>query len=162
MTRNTRDRIRAIVVQFPGLHLREIARQMDISLALVQYHIPRLVEDGVLELEEQDGMQRVYPVKIQQRRGALAALREPHRLHLCLVLLDAGPQRHGDLAQATGLSKSTVSFHLKRLEKARLIERDGPAYRLVDPEATRRLIAEHKPTPDVIDKFAKMWGDLYG
>ena len=46
MTRNTRDRIRAIVVQFPGLHLREIARQMDISLALVQYHIPRLVEDG--------------------------------------------------------------------------------------------------------------------
>lgn len=162
MSQGTRDRIRALVVQFPGLHLREIARQLDMSLALVQYHIPQLVNAGVLEAVEEDGTQRIFPANITGRRGALAALREPHRLHLCLVLLDQGAQRHVDLTAATGLSKSTVSFHLKRMERAGLVRRDGADYALVDPEGTRRLIEQHRPTPDVVDKFARMWGDLYG
>jgi predicted transcriptional regulator len=162
MSKPTRDRIRALVMQYPGLHLREIARQLDMSLALVQYHLPELVAAGQAKIVDEDGTQRVFPRDDQSDPRQVAALRDGHRLHFALLMLDRGAMAHRELCGATGLGKSTVSFHLKRLIKAELVGRDGANYILANREATRALLESHKPTPDVVDRFATMWADLYG
>lgn len=162
MAADTRSRIRAIVVQFPGLHLREVARQLGISLALLQYHLPALLEKQQVQLINDEGTQRLFPPSMVGNRRGLSALRDKHRLHIVLRLLENAPLRHAQLVEATSMGKSTLSFHLRRLEGAGLLINAEDGYRLVDPEGTQQLLEKHRPTPDLVDRFAKVWGDLYG
>jgi DNA-binding transcriptional ArsR family regulator len=60
------------------------------------------------------------------------------------------------------MGKSTLSFHLRRLEKAGLVENRDDGYALRDPEAVGRLLSENQPTPDLLDRFSNLWDDLYG
>lgn len=162
MTTTTRNRIRALVLQYPGLHLREVARQLDISLALVQYHLPALVKAGQVELLDEAGTQRLFPARGRSAREAIAALRDKHRLHIVLTLLEEGTMRHAGLCQATGLGKSTLSFHLTRLVEAGIVQRNPDGYALSDPKRTTELLNKNRPTPDMVDRFANLWSDLYG
>ena len=159
---STRDRIRALVIQYPGLHLREVARQLDMSIALVQYHLPGLVEAGLVEVHEDGGIARLFPPRLEVDEATLTALRDRKRLHIVLTLMDRGPLRHAELCQATAMGKSTLSFHLQRLEEAGVVRRDDGAITLCQPEAIRVLLEKHRPTPDLVDRFARVWGDLYG
>ena len=55
----------------------------------------------------------------------LAALADPHRRRV-VELLGEGPRRAGELADATGLTPSAMSRHLKTLRDSRLVE-ESPA-----------------------------------
>ncbi len=160
MTDPMRDRILQLVQEYPGLHLREVARQLDTSIALVEYHIPGLEEEGLVDRVEADGVHRIYPVGEVDER--LAVLRDAKRLHIALRLLDGGTMRHIEIARATGMGKSTVSFHLRRMEDAGITARTDDGITLVDPRRIRRLLDRHQPTPDLVDRFTDLWGDLYG
>lgn len=56
----------------------------------------------------------------------LKALADPARVKLMSILLSAqaGEQNSGDLADAVGLTESTVSHHLSQLRKAGLVSSD--------------------------------------
>ena len=56
----------------------------------------------------------------------LKALADPARVKLVSLLLSAptGEQNSGDLAEAVGLTESTVSHHLSQLRRAGLVESD--------------------------------------
>jgi ArsR family transcriptional regulator, arsenate/arsenite/antimonite-responsive transcriptional repressor len=58
-----------------------------------------------------------------QALAAFAALGQEHRLRALRVLVKAGPEglASGVLANAIGVSASTISFHLKELQQAGLI-----------------------------------------
>jgi DNA-binding transcriptional ArsR family regulator len=55
---------------------------------------------------------------------ALSALAHPHRLAVFRLLVRAGPTgvSAGSLATAAGIAASTLTFHLKELERSGLIE----------------------------------------
>jgi len=60
---------------------------------------------------------------------ALAALAHPSRLELFRLLVRRGPEGYaaGDIAERLGIAGPTLSFHLKELSQAALVEsrRDG-------------------------------------
>ena len=60
----------------------------------------------------------------RQALSAFAALAQEHRLRIVRVLVKAGPDglAAGLLASEVGVSTSNVSFHLKELEHAGLIQ----------------------------------------
>lgn len=68
-------------------------------------------------------------MEIETASRAFAALSQPTRLEVLRVLVKAGPGglAAGDLARAVGAPASTLSFHLKELSGADLIQsrRDG-------------------------------------
>lgn len=163
-----RQRILALVREFPGLHLREIARQLDTSVALVEYHAPALEEKGLIHLERDQRYLRLYPERGSERltpneRRHVAVLRQELPLQVCLRLLDAdGPLRHGELVDSLGISKSKLSFHLNKLTDAGLVHKvDDGAFDLVDREATTDLLVAHRPTPDLRDRFHDLWVSFY-
>ncbi len=157
------QRILNTIRAYPGLHLRELARQMDTSVTLIEYHVPGLEAAGHVRRVEEDGVHRLYASNQQLDEQLIACLRDSKRLQITLVLLQEDAMRHGDLAAATGLGKSTLSFHLKRLERAGVATRDERGQILLaDPAGVRAVLATHRPTPDLVDRFGDMWGQLYG
>jgi ArsR family transcriptional regulator, arsenate/arsenite/antimonite-responsive transcriptional repressor len=78
--------------------------------------------------------------------GVLAALAYETRLRVFRLLVQAGTNglAAGEIAQAVDVPASTLSFHLKELERARLL-RSWRVQRQIryafDVEGTRRLLA---------------------
>ncbi len=81
---------------------------------------------------------------------AFAALGSPERLHIVRLLLHDEQPNCGDIACRLGLSAPSVSYHLRALESARLIQRVRRGQRrcvlltprlmeLVRPEVLRQL-----------------------
>ncbi len=70
------------------------------------------------------------------------ALADPHRVRIVNLLVTVGPACVGDLPPLLGLSQPTVSFHLRRLLEAGLVNREQRgvwAHYSVDREALARL-----------------------
>src|SRR3546814_8496941 len=77
--------------------------------------------------------------------AALSALAHEHRLGLFRLLMRRGPSGMpaGDIAQAIGISPSSLTFHAGALERAGLVRswRDGRfVYYAVAGEGMRRLL----------------------
>lgn len=157
-----RQRILSAVRSYPGLHLRELARQLDTSVALIEYHLPMLVAKDLVERVEDQGRHLLFPTGHDAPRRLVGLLRDKRRLPIILTLLDQGPLTHGEMVGALGLGKSTLSFHLRHLTKAGILENTVEGFRIRDPRRVRRTLAAHRPTPDMLDRFAGTWGDLYG
>jgi predicted transcriptional regulator len=167
----TRRRLYALVAAYPGLHIREAARQMETSVALVEYHAALLRENGLLREERDERYVRLFAVEAKGaktptdgERRALAILRERLPLRITLHLLDHdAPQQHKAIAAALDLGKSKLSFHLRKLEAAGITEKttDG---RFAVRERARllALLLSYQPTPDLREEFADVWLSLYG
>ena len=166
-----RVKVHEAILRYPGIHVRGLERHVRASAPLVQYHLKRLVEEGFVEPHEQGGYTRYYPTaKAKQLRVTerdlplVGLLREEVPLHVVLLLLDHGPQTHGELVDRLGMAKSTVSYHLAKLAEAGVVDREPGTQRLVlkDRERMHALLLAYQPTPDLLDAFADLWGDLYG
>ncbi|HET6405835.1 MAG TPA: ArsR family transcriptional regulator [Candidatus Thermoplasmatota archaeon] len=165
-----RQRVYDAVRRYPGIHLREIERQIGVSAPLAQYHLRKLAEEGFVEVHEQGGYARHYPTDKGKSASVtprdlpiVGLLREEVPLHIALLLLDRGAMTHAELVEALGVAKSTVSYHLAKLAEADVVERAGDAkLRLKDRERVYRLLLAYRPTPTLVDAFADLWEDLYG
>lgn len=156
-----RAKIRQLILDFPGLHLRELARQADTSLHLVQYHAQRLQDDGDIDISLEGGKVRVFPPGMSKMdRAVLGALRDKQRSRIVLALLEHGELAHGALVQRLKIGKSTLSFHLRTLMDQGVVDRDN-GVRLVDGAAVRNLLERYNATPDAADRMAGIWGALY-
>jgi predicted transcriptional regulator len=164
-----RRRIVGLVREYPGLHVREVARQLGTSVARIEYHIPLLVEAGLVRSVREEQYQRLYPMGNEGGLGkkdqdALALLRHRIPLLVTLYLLDQdAPVRHRQLAEDLGLSKSKLSFHLRKLEAAAIVARDAEGgFAPTDRVWLLRLLVAFQPTPDLRQEFADLWLGLYG
>ena len=168
--RSNRVAILDVVCEYPGIHIRALARNTGLEIALVQYHLKALLEDGLVEMREQGGYTRYYPTK---KAGGnvvdpmdvhlLATLREEPALLIVLTLLDQGMLTHRELADETGIGKSTLSYHLAKLAQAGLIERTPGTTRiqLAQRDRVHRILRAYKPVPDVLSAIEKLWRGLY-
>ena len=144
---------------------------MGVSAALVSYHLKRLVEEAFVEVHEQGGYARYYPTSKGKSASVTMAdmpivglLREEVPPHVVLLLLDHGPLTHGELVERLGVAKSTTSYHLTKLAEAGIVERvpASPKLRLAERDRIYRLLLAYTPTPDLLERVADLWNDLYG
>lgn len=165
-----RRRLYQLVMEYPGLHVRELARQLDTSASLVEYHLNHLLDRGLVSDMREDRYQRIYPTEGQaallgdQERRTLGLLRERLPLSILLYLLDqdGAVAKHKDICAALGLGKSKLTFHLKKLQAAGVVEKTPDAsFQVVRPELVSWLMVAYQPTPDMKQEFADLWLALY-
>jgi predicted transcriptional regulator len=165
-----RRRLYALVQSYPGLHIREAARQLETSVALVEYHAAILRDNGFVRQERDDRYVRLFAVAAssegptEAERVQLKLLRERIALRVTLHLLDQdGPVQHKAIAEALGLGKSKLSFHLRKLEAAGLVHKTPEGlFAVRERSRLLGLLLAYKPTPDLREEFGDLWLSLYG
>ena len=157
----------------PGLHLSEIARRLQWSTPLAEYHL-RILERGGWVTATQVGQLRCYfprarpgqpaaaaGVVAAGQRDRLALVRHPVRMHIVALLARSPGGRNRDIAKAVGLSRPAASHHLARLLRGGVVER-GPdgRYQLARADELLPLLRSHPPPPDHVGRFQALWDDL--
>lgn len=159
-----RRRILQAINRYPGLHLREIQRRVESSVHLVEYHLNMLERLRLATSHEEGGYRRFFPATgprsalDERERAWLSLLRQNVPLGVTLYLLDAGTALHKELADVVPITKSTLTYHLKNMERAGLITREaGKVIRLTEPERVLAILRSYRPTPDLIASWGDMW-----
>jgi predicted transcriptional regulator len=164
---DVRAEVLAFVARHPGVHEREVERRLNLSGRLAGYHLAALEESGSVK-RYSDGQYSRYVVAglslTARELRALSALRKPMALQIAVLLLDRGPMRHADIAQAVSLAKASISYHLDHLRKASIVSasRSGreTIYAIDEPVAAKRLVECSEPFVDDLGAFARIWLDL--
>lgn len=163
----TRRALLELVERYPGLHVRELARQAKMSEALASYHLQHLVDADLVEAVEDRRFLRFYSRKTQvpaeENRDLMALLRRRVPLQVALVLLERGSASYQEITRELDLAKSTVSYHLATLQAAGLVRRAGPedAFVLADPRRVMRLLLRWQPPKDTVSRFGELWSRFY-
>ena len=158
----------------PGLHLSELARQCGLDTNHAKYHLERLERHGLVSRREEGGYSTWFPRKEgpvgpQEAVGAddkrvLALLRQPVPLHAVLVLLDRGESSHAELDAAIPVSRTTLHYHMGKLEAAGVVAswRDGRErrYRLADEDGLMALLVRYRPPDQLVAGFLEAWEAL--
>ncbi len=160
---------RRTVYQFirshPGLHMRALERRLGISLGDLRYHLDYL-EKRKLITSRSDGYRKTYfsarDVYLRDR-DLLALLRQrtPRRIILHLMLTQS--VTFESLCEALRVSKSTLSFHMRKLTDRGVVyvrkEERRNLYSLRDREMVAKLLIAYKRTflDDAVDRVLEVW-----
>ena len=121
----TRHDIYQFIDENPGVHVREIARKLDISRGSVRHHIKQLKKYDLIEERFDYNYKRIYPKnKISSiEKDLLKLLRQevPRRIFIYLLFSISFSQK--ELSQEMELSPNTINFHLQKLLKIGVIEK---------------------------------------
>ena len=153
---------------FPGAYLREIARSLHLSLGAVEYHLDRLTHGGLLSCRLHRAKKR-YFVAADISYGdevLIASLRQEVPRRILLHLLQHPGAAFRALLDIVTVSKSTLSFHMKRLVEAGLVreDRDGreKRYTVEKGEKAVELVTKLRGSlmDDAVDSFVESWMGL--
>lgn len=171
---DARKRLHDYVVQYPGLHLSELARAFGMDTNHAKYHLEYLEARGILTSQRDANYVRWYA----KREGALgpqealsprekellAQLRRPILLHIALILLDRETVTHAELLPVVGVAHGTLHYHLKNMERSGVIRstKEGRErrYVLMEPGAILALLMRYKPPDALVSGFLSAWEDV--
>lgn len=160
----TRERIATHVKERPGVHFSAIVRALDLAPGQVQYHLRRLRRAGRLTEEGLYGRTHYYPPTFDPwERRALALLRRETAGDIVAALVADGPSSPATVADRLGLARSTLSWHVDRLEASGLVDRvrDGRGrvtLEVADHDRTATLLAKVEPSPAdrLVSRFTRL------
>jgi len=164
LTVENRRRIFELIRHSPGIHLREIVRELGLPYGTAEYHLRVLEDEEIVRAVVEDNFRRYFPADFAfSDRAVLGLLRKRPIRRVAVVLLERGELTHQELAAAAGLKPSTLSYHLQRLEGAKVVvvAREGrfSHVRLVDPKLIARLLVTYKASfaDEAVDRFLETW-----
>jgi len=121
----TKDEIYFFISQNPGLHLRELFRKLNLSEGTIRYHIKHLLKDGLITKKIEDRYTRYYPSSDNikdEYKTIIHFLRKEVTRNIIFYLLICGYGTQHELSENINKSPSTISFHIKKLLKNKIIK----------------------------------------
>ncbi len=158
----------------PGFHLREIARALNLSITLADYHL-RFLEKNELVSWAMDGEYKRYyprsqpgdvtarPALADDEKRILAYLRQPVPFRVLAFLMEREAATHKDILEHVPVSPSTLSHHLKKMQYAGILAQAGErgGYRVANPTMVARLMTTYDlATADQVDTWIRVWGEF--
>jgi predicted transcriptional regulator len=168
---DTRKRIFDTIRRNPGVHMRELERMTGYSVALVKYHLGQLEKSELVTSMEEGGYLR-YFIKEKELRLTMAqkrmlgVLRREIPLRIVLYLIRNPYTRHKDMHKELDLAASTLSFHLNKLVKEGIVQKDEDGVKkgfvVVDSKTVVRILVTYRPLFDKLaDSFTDLWVEIY-
>ncbi|MDV4342738.1 helix-turn-helix domain-containing protein [Methanoculleus sp. YWC-01] len=139
----------------PGLHFRELLREMSLTRGTLGYHVERLQSAGLLKAVKRKGRIHYFatgsPYSAEKEALIIAMGNDTLRGIITQISLNRGAHTE-ELAEESGLSKATVYTHVKYLERQGIVtsEREGRYVRYTLTDDYFRILAEytHNRSPE--------------
>jgi len=164
----TRRKIYDLIDTTPGLHKREIARELHMSLSTIDYHLHYMEKKGLLETRS-DGKYKRYFTKKDMRKEdkkIFSLLRQEVPRHIIIFLLTHPKAIHKEICAHIGKAPSTISFHMKKLIKEDVVEEISlgkeKSYVIKNEERIIKLLIMYRESfvDKVVDKFLDAWSSF--
>lgn len=123
-----RKNLYEFIDEYPGSHLREIARELDLKPSNAAWHLRKLEQTNLVRSRVIGGKKVYYLVEggIEARKEAIAEsiLKNQNAREIMLYLQDHPGKHLLEIAHALGLNHHTVKWHIKKMYLAELVEGD--------------------------------------
>jgi predicted transcriptional regulator len=114
--------------EYPGSHLREIARELDLKPSNAAWHLRKLEQTNLVRSRFIGGKKVYYLVEggIESRKRAIAesVLRNVNAKNIMQYLFDHPGKHLLEIAHALDLNHHVVKWHLTKMLEAELVESD--------------------------------------
>jgi predicted transcriptional regulator len=147
----------------PGIHLRELARLLDVSLHSVRYHVDLLSSSGQIICDKTSKYSRIFPPGTQEIDiAAYSLLRNNSARKVLSALCSMNNLNNKEISEITGLAKSTVSEITQKLVEIHLVGMElsdnGIRIGLRDPARAIKLLQQvGAAKTSVVDSFIDIW-----
>jgi predicted transcriptional regulator len=146
------ERILKFIHQGPACHLRQIRKELDISMGTVQHHLNNLEKMGKI-VSVRNGFYKYYfPAGVFQtkEKNLLQILSQVTARDILLFILEKSNPSQSDIVRSIGISHAAVNWHISRLLELNIIakHRDGKfkRYRLnLDSKYLMALMKNYYP-----------------
>jgi predicted transcriptional regulator len=161
---SNRARILHSATVLPGIHLRELARLLGLSLHSVRYHVESLSRTGQIICEKNGRYSRIFPIGTPESDMALySLLRNKSIRKTVLALCSSSKLSNKEICEKTGLAKSTVSEIVQKLLETEIVQLEfsnaGTAIGFQDPNHVKKLLqnANLDVKPGIVDTYIDLW-----
>jgi len=134
--------------EYPGSHLREIARELDLKPSNAAWHLRKLEQTNLIRSRNIGGKKVFYlvegGVEAKQRAVAESILRNKNARDIMTYLSDHPGKHLLEVAHALSINHHVVKWHISKMQEAELIEGDttNSAYPVYYPTEIGRQIVE--------------------
>ncbi len=163
---DTRGRIYDFIRMHPGIHVREISRELGVAMGDLQYHLYGLEKQGRIKTLRRGLYKFIFATEIFGERQSviLSILSQETPRELLLHLIERPNSSQKDLAMFTKLSQPTINWHMKRLVDLGIIARERRGkivkYSVLAPiNELRRFLQNYHPT--VWEKWSSRLADMF-
>ena len=123
-----RKNLYSYIEEYPGSHLREIARELDLKPSNAAWHLRKLEQTNLVRSRVIGGKKVYYLVDggIEARKEAVAEaiLRNKNAQRIMRYLVDHPGKHLLEIAHALNLNHHTVKWHIKKMYMAELVDGD--------------------------------------
>lgn len=116
-------RILAHIKENPGIHLRKIKNDLNLSLGTVRHHLNSLERSGTIISERNNSYKYYFSVGIfpENERNMLKILHNETAREILLHLLEKKTTHQNELVTNIGISAASINWHAKRLKALGII-----------------------------------------
>ena len=112
----------------PGCHLRQVKRELTMSMGTIQYHLNLLEKNGRISSERRNLYKHYFPIGLfeQNEKDILKILNQETAREILMIILEKKPTQT-DIANIIQISSASVNWHIRRLIDFGLIleQKDG-------------------------------------
>jgi len=125
---DVRKNLYEYIEEYPGSHLREIARELDLKPSNAAWHLRKLEQTNIIRSRDIGGKKVYYLVEggAEARKEAIAEaiLRNQNAKEIMQYLVDHPGKHLLEISHALDLNHHTVKWHIKKMYLAELIDGD--------------------------------------
>jgi len=153
------------ISKFPGTYLREMEKDLDVSVGDLQYHLLQLEKSGIIFSHEEANRKRYFAAdKVRYSdREILAVVKLRTSRRIVMFLLGNPDSTFREILAQFDFTKGALSFHLKRLLKRGIIlkgkrEKEN-IYKVADEDKVGAVLVTYQTSlmDEALDGFLDTW-----
>lgn len=130
-----RSQILGFIKTHPGAHLRDIKRQLNLAMGVIQYHLYGLEKERKIISRRRGLYKRFYPMLVfpEGQLEILDVLSQETERDILLFLIQNPDATQKELSEYAAISPPSINWHMRRLSDSGLVgaKHDGSNVRYI-------------------------------